>query len=179
MEAFLLMKKNPWLTLYKLPLFVIFLITFVDQITKFYIAENVLYQKEVIPVISGFFDIVHVHNTGAAWGMFGDKTWLLAIVSIVAAILFCFFFKKMAEGRALQAFSLSLIIGGTVGNMIDRCSLGYVIDFLSVHWPWGDGTYYFPAFNVADSAICVGVFIYAVCSFIYDRKEKKEKEVAN
>ena len=166
------MKKNNWLNFFKFPLVVVIILTIADQVTKYIIVDNVKLDKEQIPVIEGFFDIVHTRNTGAAWGIFADHTWILTIISFVAALMMIIFFAKLAEERKWQAIGLSFIIGGTIGNLIDRAHLSYVIDFLDFHW---HDAYHFPAFNVADSAITVGVFLYALVSMgILDRHKNSE-----
>ncbi len=154
------MKKDNWLNFSRFPLVITIILIIADQITKLLIFNKVS-TKEQIPVINGFFDIVHTHNTGAAWGIFSDHTYILTLISLGAAILMIVFFSKLSEDRKLQAVGLSLIIGGTIGNLIDRARLSFVIDFLSFHWK---DSYHFPAFNVADSAITVGVFLYAAVS---------------
>ena len=157
------MKKQYWLNFFYLPLLVVTILVIFDQYTKYVIIQNITLNGERIEVVSGFFDIVHVKNPGAAWGMFGDHTWALSLLSLFASIGMIAFFKKLSEGFVSQAIAMSLLIGGTIGNLIDRALLSEVTDFLSFHW---QTSYYFPAFNVADSAICIGVFMYFVCSII-------------
>lgn len=155
------MKHDNWLNFFRLPLLVTIFITIADQITKIAIVKTVELHQKPIPVIDGFFDIVHTRNKGAAWGIFNNYTWVLTIISFVAAVLMIIYFKKLSEEKKWQAVGMSLIIGGTIGNLIDRARLSEVIDFLSFHWK---DVYHFPAFNVADSAITVGVFLYAIVS---------------
>ena len=157
------MNKNSWLRFSRLPLATVLFLVIFDQITKWIIVKNIGLNGQKIEVIKNHFDIVHVKNPGAAWGMFGDHTWALAVLSFVASVVMIFLFKKLAEERVSQAIAISMIIGGTIGNFIDRAFLAEVTDFLSFHWY---NSYYFPAFNVADSAISVGVFIYIICSLI-------------
>ncbi|MCK5834371.1 MAG: signal peptidase II [Lentisphaeria bacterium] len=167
------MKKNNWLTFYRFPLITILFLVIFDQVTKWVIVKNVALNGQKIEVITNHFDIVHVKNPGAAWGMFGDHTWALAILSFVASVVMIGLFKKLAEERVSQAIAISLIIGGTIGNFIDRAFLAEVTDFLSFHWY---NSYYFPAFNVADSAISIGVFIYIICSLVPSKLKNDEAE---
>ena len=113
-----------------------------------------------ITVIKGFLYIVHVGNTGAAWSMLTGRSVLLA--SLAAATLLGIFFWRRALGlrdRTAQV-SFGLLCGGIMGNLTDRLSYGHVIDFLDFHF----GNYIYPTFNIADSAICIGVLLYLVHS---------------
>lgn len=114
--------------------------------------------------VASFFDVVHFHNEGAAFGFLNDaggwQKWFFASISIVAAIVIIYLLKKH-NNEKLFCFGLALILGGALGNLYDRVTLGYVVDFLSFHL----NDNYFPAFNVADSAISVGVGILLVDSF--------------
>ena len=119
------------------------------------------------PVIPGFFDLVHVRNYGAAWGMFAGRTWLLGVVSLVAVILLVMNFHAMSERKRFNEWILSIIGGGIAGNMIDRFVRGSVIDFLDFHW---QEVYHYPSFNVADIAISVGVCLYVAYAFFGKKK---------
>ena len=114
--------------------------------------------------ITSFFDLVRYHNEGAAFGFLNDaggwQKWFFAGISIVAAIVITYLIKKNPTQK-LFCFGLALVLGGAIGNLYDRITLGYVVDFLNFHI----GDYYWPAFNVADSAICVGVAILLIDSF--------------
>ena len=135
------------------------LILVIDQITKM-IVENTI--TSPIKVIPGLFNLVFVKNTGAAWGILAGKSWLLLIISAVVFVLIVVFIRRIAEGWPERYYSMALIAGGIVGNSIDRIWRGSVVDFLDFHY----GSYHWPAFNVADSAICVGVFIFIISSWI-------------
>jgi len=108
--------------------------------------------------------VVHFHNEGAAFGFLNDaggwQKWFFASISIVAATVIIYLLKKH-NNEKLFCFGLALILGGALGNLYDRVTLGYVVDFLSFHL----NDNYFPAFNVADSAISVGVSILLLDSF--------------
>jgi len=130
-----------------------------DQITKVYIDTHMTLH-ECIPVIQGFFNITYVRNPGAAFGILSDATpfiraLFLIGVSIFAAGLIVYYIARMKKEDILLVYGMSLIMGGAVGNLIDRIRLGEVIDFLDVFI----STYHWPAFNVADSAVTVGAII--------------------
>lgn len=139
---------------YKIPAITATVVIVMDQITKAAIMKG-LAIGESIKVISGLFDVVHFRNPGAAFSIFHSggalRTAFLIGTSVVALVVIGYLFRQ-ATG-ALARFSLSLIAGGAIGNLIDRVRLGEVVDFLYLH----AGRYYWPAFNVADSAITVGV----------------------
>jgi signal peptidase II len=127
-----------------------------DVATKLLVDRHLTYADR-IPVIEGFFYLTHVRNPGAAFGLFadGDPQIRLAIfigVSVLAVAIILSFFRQLAPGDRLSALALGLILGGAVGNLIDRARLGYVLDFVDAYWR----DYHFWAFNVADSAITVG-----------------------
>jgi signal peptidase II len=135
-------------------------ILILDQVTKALIEK---YITRPIPVISGFFDIVKVYNTGAAWGMFAGQRWPLLAISIAFFLFSIFYGRKLAEGWPERYYSLALVISGIFGNSVDRIWRdGKVVDFLDFYI----SKHHWPAFNVADSAICIGVGIYMLSSFI-------------
>ena len=121
-------------------------------------------------MIPGIFELVHYRNTGCAWGMLSERTWLLALFSLATFILIAFFFKKWCNNSRFIAISLSLLEGGILGNMIDRAFRCSVIDFLDFHI----GVHHWPAFNIADSAICIAVAMLLFDSFFL-QKPKQEK----
>jgi signal peptidase II len=114
--------------------------------------------------ITSFFDLVRYHNEGSAFGFLNDaggwQKWFFTAISIVAAIVITYLIKKNSTQK-LFCFGLALVLGGAIGNLYDRITLSYVVDFLNFHL----GNYYWPAFNVADSAICVGVGLLLWDSF--------------
>ena len=131
-----------------------------DQITKYFVNENLVYSDKVT-VVDGLFYLTHVRNTGAAFGIFSDaapalRMFLFIGVSLVAMAIILSFYRKLAPGDRLSALALGLILGGASGNLIDRIQFGEVIDFLHVRL-WGG--YSWPDFNLADSFIVVGVAI--------------------
>ena len=136
-----------------------------DQATKAWIAAHLAFNTYgegggAITVIRGFFYIVHVGNTGAAWSMFSGRSIVLA--ALAAATLFGIFLGRKALGLAAPYAQacFGLMCGGIAGNLLDRLTRGHVVDFLDFHF----GSYVYPTFNVADSAICVGVALYVLSS---------------
>ncbi len=145
-----------------------------DQLTKIYI-DSTFRLYESIPVIENFFNITYVRNPGAAFGILADSAIRIPFfigVSIIASIGILWYQRKVERADHWQHFALGLIFSGAVGNLIDRVRRGEVIDFLDVHWY----QYHWPAFNIADSAICVGVGIMFICSW---REERRKKLAAN
>lgn len=137
----------PWLAL----ALAIFL---ADQLTKVMILGY--YRLGDSTYVTSFFNVVRAHNTGAAFSFLaaasGWQRWLFTGIGIAAAIFIVYLLRSHA-GQKLFSFSLACILGGAVGNVFDRLVHGYVVDFIQVHWK---NAYYFPAFNVADSAITIG-----------------------
>ena len=123
-----------------------------DRITKIWAVNALMGQKD-ITIIKDFFDFSYLENRGAAFGIFQGKAYLLAAVTVV--ILFVLFvnYLKTKNKTKIFTWSTGLIISGAVGNLIDRLSLGYVVDFVSLHFR---NSYYFPSFNVADMCITFG-----------------------
>lgn len=136
-----------------------------DQVTKWYIRKTLeLYAS--LPVIDSFFEITHVNNTGGAFGLFagGHASWrlpFLLVMSSVAVGALIYFVRRVPDGQWLLLFALGGILGGAVGNFVDRMVAGKVTDFLYFHWH----DYGWPAFNVADSFISVGMVTLLLHSF--------------
>ena len=133
------------------------LVVALDQITKQIVLRFLGYSHEKI-VIEGFFKFVLWGNTGAAWSLFRGNNHLLAIVALVALVILLLTRHHFDSRTLLGQFAFGLIFGGIVGNLIDRLWAGHVIDFIYFYLQQrGGGEIGFPAFNVADSAICTGV----------------------
>jgi signal peptidase II len=149
-----------WLTL-------ALLVIVLDQLSKILILRSFAYGDSHF--VTSFFNIVRAHNTGAAFSMLADaggwQRWLLVGLGVAATGFISLMLKRQGH-QTLFASSLSLILGGALGNVIDRLVHGYVVDFLQLHW----GNAYFPAFNVADSAITVGAVL-----FIFDELRRVRK----
>ena len=140
-----------------------------DQVSKWAVIRS-LKVHESVPVITGFFNLVHVRNRGMAFGFMNRSDIDLAFYFLVAAslgavVLLLIWFFRLKEGDIRLQLGLSLILGGALGNLIDRLRFGEVIDFLDFYL----GPYHWPAFNLADSAITAGTFLVAL-SLIFQRK---------
>jgi signal peptidase II len=146
------------------------LVVLVDQGTKSYISQHYLEFEftRVLPVL----DITLMHNVGAAFSFLasasGWQRWLFIGLAVTVSIGLIFWLCRLPRGaHRMLAAGLALVLGGAVGNVIDRMRLGYVVDFIHFHWD----THYFPAFNVADSAITIG----AACLLLDALFEKERK----
>lgn len=136
----------PWLVL-------ALLILVADQLTKYAIAST--YQLGDTTTVSSFFNLTRVHNSGAAFSFLADASgwqrWFFTAVGAIATVVILVMLRRHAAHR-LMAFALACILGGALGNVIDRVAFGYVVDFLQFHY----AGWYFPSFNLADSAITIG-----------------------
>jgi signal peptidase II len=134
-----------------------------DQGSKLVIAGSMqLYQS--IPIMP-YFNLTYVHNTGAAFSFLSEaggwQRWFFAGLAFVISIVIAVWLARLKQHETLLAVALSLVLGGAIGNLIDRLAYGYVIDFLDVYYQ----TWHWPAFNIADSAITLGVILMLVESF--------------
>ncbi len=133
-----------------------------DQTTKFLALER-LFEGDPVPVVKGFFSLTLVRNKGLAFGMLGampaEWRWVVALLSLAAlTVLAVIGVRLLPTGGPFARLALGLVFGGAVGNLIDRWRFGAVVDFLDFYWRG----YHWPAFNVADSAITVGVALLAL-----------------
>jgi signal peptidase II len=143
----------------RLQVAIVTLIVVADQIVKALVRSR-LALHESVTVIPGFFDLTRVHNTGAAYGFldavdFPFKTVLLACVAVAALVGLGVYATRLDQSQPLTRLGLTLVMGGALGNLIDRVSAGYVLDFVDLY----SGNWHFWAFNVADSAITIGVVL--------------------
>lgn len=157
-----------------LPLLLGIAITLLDQVTKVLVDGNFdLYES--IPVVPGLFDLRYIRNTGAAWGLFAGGQFWLAMLSVVVLLALVIFRRSFFADGLTDRVAFGLIIGGIIGNFIDRVRLEYVIDFMDFHWRG----HHFPAFNVADASICCGVALYMVAQILLARRrQRQERECA-
>lgn len=146
-----------------------------DQITKFLVVRAFALGEQ-IPVIEGFFNLVFIYNRGAAFGLFADLSpefaWIFFVIttSLVLGVV-AYLWWRLPADQTLAGIGFSLIFAGAVGNLIDRIRLGHVIDFLDFHV----GRYHWPAFNIADSLVCLGAgFLFW---FIF--REEKTQDVSH
>lgn len=146
------------------------LVIVLDQLSKLWISGHFMLGE--YRYVLNVFDLVLAHNTGAAFSFLSDaggmQRWLFTAIAIVASVWIIWLLRKH-QSQLLFSWALSMILGGALGNLIDRIAYGYVVDFLSFHW---DG-HYFPAFNLADSAITCGAFLLILEGFM----EKKHGTV--
>jgi len=145
-----------------------------DQATK-WLAESSLTPYQPVPVMP-LVNLTLAYNTGAAFSFLSDaggwqRWFFIALSVVVAAVLFNWLWRMRAEER-LQAASISLILGGAIGNLIDRVSLGHVIDFFDVYY----GPHHWPIFNIADSAIVVGVVLLIIDMFFNQHHESEKHD---
>ncbi len=143
----------------KLASFFLFILA-ADIISKYAIQSSLLLHQ-TIPLIPNFFNITYVENPGAAFGLMAnmDAFWrniLLGGVSGLAIVMLISFYRQYARDNGAIKLALVLVLAGAIGNLLDRIRFGVVIDFVDVHWY----EYHWPAFNIADSAICIGVGIW-------------------
>jgi signal peptidase II len=150
-----------------------------DQWTKGIIVDR-FQLGESIPVLSSFFNITYVRNTGAAFGFMATvdsslRIPFFLIVPTIALLVIAYLFRKLPAHDVKTAWALSLVMGGAIGNLIDRVKYGYVVDFLDFHWKYQA---HFPAFNVADSAICIGVGLLMLDIAGHEEKERNVSSAA-
>lgn len=151
-----------------------------DQLTKWWIVSNLRLtfmeargdEIVLLPVLN----IIHTTNYGAAWSMFaipgGMQRWVFSALAIVVSVVLALWLRRLSLAtQKLLITGLSLILGGAIGNVLDRLRLGHVVDFIQVHW----GSSYFPTFNVADSAITVGAVFVVLDALAEARRERRAK----
>ena len=156
-----------------------------DQITK-WLAVWGLKKLDTLPLIEDILHLTYVENRGAAFGMFSDERWVFILISSVAIVGFTIYLYLGHTGSRLYEISISLIISGGIGNMIDRLALGYVVDFIDcrfVKYPnFTDGDVIwrtFPVFNGADSFVCVGAALLMLALILDTVAEAKAKGERN
>lgn len=151
----------------KLLLFLTLPLYLLDQVTKWLVLRFIS-TDEFVPVIPGVFYLVQVHNTGAAFGMLKNNNLFFMILASVALVLVAIFARRGAFADAPSRFGAALLVSGVLGNLTDRILHGYVIDFLDVILPWYG---HWPAFNVADSAICAAAALFLISGFLNTEKK--------
>lgn len=145
-------------------------ILIVDQWTK-HVVRASFRLGESIPVIDGFFNLTYVRNTGAAWGMLGGQNTVLTLVSLVMLAVMLIYRRSFLSDTWEHRLALGLMIGGILGNLLDRIRQGWVTDFFDFYI----GNAHWPCFNIADAAICVGVGIYLVSALWVSRHPLKQE----
>lgn len=137
-----------------------------DQVTKYIVVQNIEY-RDSIPFIKGFMSFYHTRNTGAAFSMFSDNRWVFMVFSAISMAIIIYLLVKEYKRHILLNISLAMVLGGGVGNMIDRIRLGYVVDFFRTDFVD------FAIFNVADCFITVGAVLLGVYVVFFDAKVEK------
>ena len=140
------------------------LIIVLDQLSKAWISNHFAYGESL--TILGVFNLVLAHNTGAAFSMLNDaggwQRWMFSAIAVIASVWIVWLLRGHQQQK-LFCFALALILGGALGNLVDRIAYGYVVDFLDFHW----NRHHFPAFNVADSAITCGAALMLLDSLMH------------
>ena len=142
--------KGHWLSV-----FLVVVMVVLDQYTKYLASAHLTYGNPVY--VMPFLDWTLLHNPGAAFSFLsnqgGWQRWFFTVIAVVVSVMLIVWIARLEASKLLETTALALVLGGALGNLIDRVQLGYVVDFISLHYQ----SYYWPAFNIADSAICVGV----------------------
>lgn len=135
-------------------------VVLLDQASKYWMSANLEYGQPW--VLTSFFNFTLHHNPGAAFSFLRDASgwqrWFFAVIAIVVSLVLVVWLARVAARKPLESLALALVLGGAIGNVYDRLVLGYVVDFISVHYKG----YYFPTFNIADSAISLGAFLLII-----------------
>ncbi|MEI3610967.1 signal peptidase II [Pseudogracilibacillus sp. SO30301A] len=149
------------------------IVIILDQGTK-WIVDKKMELYESIPIIENFFYLTSHRNKGAAWGILQGHMTFFYIITVIVIIGIIYYMQKHAKDNKLLAISLSLLLGGAIGNFIDRLVRKEVVDFLDFIII----NYDFPIFNVADSALTIGVFLILIATFLDEKKAKKGKQLS-
>lgn len=160
-----------------LSLFLVLLVIGVDQITKFWVMES-FHLYESLTIIPGFFNLTYLTNRGAAFGFLAgvDSAWrhyFFLVLATVALVLLIVAWRRMHKEHSFYGPALALIAGGAIGNVIDRIRFGSVVDFLDFYV----AGHHWPAFNVADSAIFVGVALFLLTNFLEERQKERDSRM--
>jgi signal peptidase II len=145
------------------------LVIIADQVTKWWVSQSLNYGEPL--VITSFFNFTLMYNEGAAFsflsGAGGWQRWFFSIIAFAVSALLLVWLARLAPQKRWEAAALAMILGGAVGNLYDRITLGHVVDFIVVHYQH----YYFPAFNIADSGITVGAIMLLIEMFLLSKTE--------
>ena len=143
-----------------------------DQLTKFG-ASAMLNYAEPVAIFPGL-NFTLAHNTGAAFSLLSEASgwqrWFFAAIALVVSVVITAWLRQIGDGELWLPLALSLILGGAIGNFIDRLNFGYVVDFIQVYYK----TWYWPAFNIADSAICVGAVVLVLSGWQQPPKDQPQ-----
>ena len=142
----------------------------IDRVTKAWVSENIPLGT-ARPIVGDYVRIVHAQNTGAAFGLLLERTTLLSVLSVVAVLAIVYYYRQIASNSALVSATLGMQLGGAFGNLLDRITQGYVVDFVDV----GIGDVRFWAFNVADSSIVVGIILVTLALWYEEHRAATPK----
>ncbi|MDW0115800.1 signal peptidase II [Sporosarcina thermotolerans] len=142
-----------------------------DQLTKWLVVQN-MNLGERIPIMDPYLALLSHRNKGAAWGMLEGQMWLFYVVTVIVVGGIIYFFHKESKGQPLLSTSLMFLLGGALGNFIDRLWRKEVVDFVDVIIPIVN--YDFPIFNVADAALTIGVVLMIIHVILDEKKNKKK-----
>lgn len=155
---------------------IVIVIVILDQITKIW-ADGALEMYQQV-FITSFFNITKAYNYGAAFSFLdtpgGWQRWFFTSISLIVSIVLTVWLYRMTRAEKWLSLSIALILGGAIGNLIDRFFYGYVVDFIQVHW----NESYFPSFNVADAAISCGTVLLLILTFFEKSDEPEAKAKA-
>ena len=158
--------KLPWLWL-SLLVFV------VDQASKFWFYNNLSMYQQIV-IIPDYFSWTLAYNTGAAFSFLADaagwQRWFFAAIAVAVSVVLVVWLKRLNPAESWLALALALVLGGALGNLVDRVVFGHVVDFILLHW---QHRWYFPAFNVADMAITGGAILLALDMFKSEKSGEK------
>ncbi len=150
--------------------FISLLVVIFDQLTKWWIVQE-MEIGERIPIIENFLYITSHRNQGAAWGILQGQMTFFYIVTVIVVIFIVYYIQKYGKDSRFFAYSMAIILGGAIGNFIDRLFRKEVVDFIDVY-PFG---YNFPIFNVADSALTIGVILLIIYILFFEGKQAKKE----
>lgn len=143
-----------------------------DQLTKFIATEQLIYGEPVL--VTSFFNFTLLHNTGAAFSFLSDaggwQRWFFGAIAAVVSVVLTIWIARLGSEKRWEACALALVLSGAIGNLYDRMAMGYVVDFIALHYQG----YSWPAFNIADSAICIGAAMLLWDMFRAEKKEVTE-----
>ena len=148
------------------------IVVVLDQVTKGWASERLIYAQP--NYVFWWLDITLHHNTGAAFSFLSDaggwQRYFFTLVAVVVSVAIVVWLSRLKDHEIRLGWALVLVLAGAVGNLIDRVTLGYVVDFISVHWD----DWYFPTFNVADSSITIGAMLLLIDSFLTPSTQSKD-----
>lgn len=149
--------------------FIALLIILLDQLTKWLIVSR-MYLGESIPIVENFLYITSHRNRGAAWGILQGQMWFFYVITVIVIVAIMYYLHKAVKGKRLLGVSLALMLGGAIGNFIDRIFRQEVVDFIHTYI----FSYNFPVFNIADSALVIGVALLMIQMLLEERQSKEK-----